>query len=423
MLKIKYICLTVICFSLTCAEPASEITADKPLSGIRIMVDPGHGNSAAYDFFRVGQKGEREEWINLRVGKHLVKMLSDAGAIVFSTRVEDQDVSLGGRAALASIHECDLFICIHHNGSGDPNFDSPIVYFWGSAIENPASVDLAKMLVKNMQKYMTFEQQKDGATYSDFLIYSNGTSVLRNTVAHMPGIIGEAGFFTNTHGEERLMSDEYNRVEAETYLKTIVAYAKKGIPKALPVKPPKDTILAEGQTLEFKLSDGLDGSHFQESTIRVLQGEEELPFFWSEETGILHVQPKHIDHKTILIRVFGRNSNGNALHPRQWIFKTEAYKAWHSVDQWSKAFNQAEQHFINLEKACTDGNTTLIKTEIEAALHFYQLSLELQHVHPKSRLAEEQILKCLILKHERLGMDTLQEIEIQKQKLEELYPL
>jgi hypothetical protein len=45
------------------------------LKGKIISIDPGHGGSAATDSYRQGPTGEREEWIDLRVGLLLKEIL------------------------------------------------------------------------------------------------------------------------------------------------------------------------------------------------------------------------------------------------------------------------------------------------------------------------------------------------------------
>ncbi|PIE91464.1 MAG: hypothetical protein CR997_00730 [Acidobacteria bacterium] len=395
----------------------------KPLEGIRIMIDPGHGDTALYDFFRVGPAGEREEWINLRVANYLKELLIQRGATVFMTRESDKDVGLGGRAALASIHKCDLFIAIHHNGCLYDTLDYPLVYFWGNAEENPASVDLALILVEEMKKQMTFEQQEGGSAYSDFLIYSRGTSVLRNTVALMPGIIGEGGFFTNPAGEKRLQSEVYNLKEAEVYVDALLKYAAKGLPKATPAKEPSDLFLEEKDSIQFKLQDGLGGHAFKEQEFKVLQGQQEVPCSWDHQSGILTVKPQVKDHKVITLRVFGRNQRGNALHPKEFHYKTVNYQQWHTLEDWKKAFEQGEMQFAQLKHAVKAKNTQAIRLHSEEALHFFRLSLELQHANPVARKAEVGILDCLVIQSQFLNKDLSEEIARQKSRLAAFYPI
>ena len=57
----------------TFAQENSTKRAD--LNGKIISIDPGHGGSAATDSYRQGPTGEREEWIDLRVGLLLKEIL------------------------------------------------------------------------------------------------------------------------------------------------------------------------------------------------------------------------------------------------------------------------------------------------------------------------------------------------------------
>ena len=215
MLKFYLALFLSIILLVGCSGPSSLSHDHQVLAGKRITIDPGHGDTQAYDRFRIGPTGEREEWINLRVAKILEKKLRKAGAEVLLTRRTDKDVSLGGRATLAKLQGSHLFVSIHHNGSGnDPEMDLPIVYFFGDARLNPASVDFAHILMIEMRERLEFQQPDAGAVYSDHLIYGSGTSVLRNTVAVLPGVFGEAGFFTNARVEARLKSKTYNELEA-----------------------------------------------------------------------------------------------------------------------------------------------------------------------------------------------------------------
>lgn len=405
-------------FIASCSAPMSSTEDRSVLVGKRITIDPGHGDTEAYDRFRIGPTGEREEWINLRVAKTLARMLRRAGADVILTRNSDKDLSLGGRATLAKRHGSHLFVSIHHNGSGnDPEMDLPIVYFYGDARMNPASVDFAQILMAEMRDKLTFNQPLSGAAYSDHLIYSSGTSVLRNTVKVLPGVIGEAGFFTNTEGELRLKSRAYNKLEAEVYFNAIVEYFKRGYPTAVPVL--NDTLkhVVPGQVLEFKLDDGFGGSRFDQSTVLVLQGLDTLGFLLNRESGILSAQTQPTEDLDISFQVFGRNQKGNAIHPRVYEFPTEAGVEWYVYDFWGDAFKAADSVFTNLN----EHDSTYVQ-DIDSALHLYQLSLDLQIVHAKARTAEERILDLLKMKESITGDSLEAEITEQRQRLLSYYP-
>lgn len=406
---------------ISCSGPSTLSHDQKILAGKRITLDPGHGDTKAYDRFRIGPSGEREEWINLRVAKTLEKKLRRAGAQVLLTRQTDKDLSLGGRATLAKIHGSHLFVSIHHNGSGnDPNMDLPIVYFFGDARINPASVDFAKILLKAMRDKLQFEQQDAGAAYSDHLIYSSGTSVLRNTVAVMPGVIGEGGFFTSKAGEKRLKSRSYNKLEAEVYYDAILEYFTRGYPTARPVLLDTVKFIIPGQVIEFELDDGFGGTGFADD-FAVLQGEDSLNFHWNPETGILSAQTRPSDEHEISLRVFGRNQRGNALHPRVFKFDTQSGVEWKVFEFWEDAFNAAEARFGHLSFSTAVEDTSQL-TIVEEALQLYQLSLELQIVHAKARVAEENILILLELKQRLSGEDLSTDILAQRQRLDAYYP-
>lgn len=215
----------------------------KPLRGKTICIDPGHGGTAATDSYRVGPGGEREEWINLRVGLLLQKMLEKKGAKVVITRTEDVQVPLADRAQLAKDRKADLFISIHHNATADSAVNFPIIYFHGNRSENVASVDFGRALASSLLGHL----HKPGtpvSLVSDFTIFPDaGASVLRNSYG-MPGVLAEASFFTNPTEEQRLKQPEHNRQEALAYTEAIIAFFAKPIApitaknSKVPVIPP-----------------------------------------------------------------------------------------------------------------------------------------------------------------------------------------
>jgi N-acetylmuramoyl-L-alanine amidase len=188
-----------------------------PLEGKVICLDPGHGGTAAFDSYRVGPTGEREEWIDLRVALLLKDMLEAKGARVLMSRTQDVQVPLKDRAILAVDNNADVFISIHHNATADPGVNFPIVYYHANASENLASVQLGKCLAHRMNRAL-FDGKKPVSLASDHTIFpSAGTAVLRHSYG-IPGVICEASFFSNPEEEQRLKDNEYNRKEAKAYV-------------------------------------------------------------------------------------------------------------------------------------------------------------------------------------------------------------
>lgn len=225
--RIYILTIPIILFFSCSSDTITKKTS--PLKDKIICIDPGHGGTAESDSYRVGPTGEREEWIDLRVALILKDMLEKRGAVVLMTRSEDVDISLRDRALLAKDNAADLFISIHHNATADSGVNFPIIYFHGNASENRASVVLGKIIAKKMMESFYIKGKK-ASLVSDHTIFPNsGTAVLRLSYG-IPGIIGEASFFTNPGEELRLKDPDYNRKEAEVYFNAIEEFFYSEIP-------------------------------------------------------------------------------------------------------------------------------------------------------------------------------------------------
>jgi len=208
------------------------------LKGKIICVDPGHGGTALTDHYRVGIAGEREEWVNLRVGLLLQKMLEEKGATVIMTRTRDTIVTLPARAKLAVDNKADIFVSIHHNATADTSVNFPIIYFHGNASENLAGVAFGKSLATNLVKTMYKNKVSPKGNFislvSDFTVFAEaGASVLRNTYG-IPAVLAEASFFTNAKEEQKLKREDHNRDEAVAYTAALIAFFSKTVPEIEP---------------------------------------------------------------------------------------------------------------------------------------------------------------------------------------------
>jgi N-acetylmuramoyl-L-alanine amidase len=242
MLRLSHLfILAVLTFS-------GSANGQSAIRGKRICIDPGHGGTAATDKYRVGRNGEREEWINLRVALALKKMLTEAGAHVVMTRERDEQVDLVTRAKIARDSVVDVFLSIHHNATADSTLNFPIVYFHGAASENLAGVELAKCVAKSI-KIKFYKHEVPASVVSDYTIFpEKGAAVLRETYG-IPGLLGEASFFTNEAEEERLKTKSHNDAEARAYFEALQKYfqrpAKKIRRKRIPLQLPRFEVLQE----------------------------------------------------------------------------------------------------------------------------------------------------------------------------------
>lgn len=211
---------------------ATAAQGGDPLVGRTICIDPGHGGTAETDSFRVGPTGEREEWIDLRVALILRDMLEKRGATVLMTRTEDVAVELEDRATLAIENRAEVFLSIHHNATADPEANFPVIYFHGNASENGAGVALGRALGASLAEAL-FDGRTEVSLVSDHAIFPTaGAAVLRHSYG-IPGVIGEASFFTNADEEQRLRDPEFNRREAEAYVSALAEFFSHPIPPIL----------------------------------------------------------------------------------------------------------------------------------------------------------------------------------------------
>lgn len=265
-------------FMLLAAYQGNAYKVGNPLQGKIICLDPGHGNTADSDTFRIGPSGEREEWINLRVARLLKEVLEAKGAKVIMTRTADTHVELAKRAEIAKKGNANVFLSIHHNATADTAVNFPIIYFHGQKSENEASVLLGSLLAKSFKKHL-FEGDTKLSLVSDLTIYpGSGTAVLRHSYG-IPGIIGEASFFSNPNEEMRLKQQDYNKQEALAYLECLENFFSGEIPQikaknSLLTIPLFDAYKAAGRMSEA--AKGWLAYYEQGKELMQIGGEEEL---------------------------------------------------------------------------------------------------------------------------------------------------
>jgi N-acetylmuramoyl-L-alanine amidase len=92
------------------------IDPGRPLSGLTVAVDPGHGGA---DRFTMGPTGLTEADANLWIALPLRELLEREGARVVLTRMTDTTVSLVQRTDLAEQQDVDIFISVHNNAFPD----------------------------------------------------------------------------------------------------------------------------------------------------------------------------------------------------------------------------------------------------------------------------------------------------------------
>ena len=110
-------------------KQAPQLSAgDKPLSGVTVMLDAGHGGGDSGALGVAGIEGVKESQLNLAVAKASAALLKEYGADVVMTRDDyDTFLELEERRSLVRTVKPDVFISVHHN-SMDYSYDSNKAY-------------------------------------------------------------------------------------------------------------------------------------------------------------------------------------------------------------------------------------------------------------------------------------------------------
>lgn len=165
--------------------PPVNPRGDRPLQGITILLDPGHGGD---ELGARGPTGYPEKAVNLDVSLQLREALVTRGATVVMTRTEDQTLPIPERLQAIATTEPTLALSIHYNAlpdDGDALNTQGVGMFW----YHPQALDLATFL------HETLTTRLDHPAHG--VIWGN-LALARSTAA--PSVLLELGFMI--HPEE-----------------------------------------------------------------------------------------------------------------------------------------------------------------------------------------------------------------------------
>lgn len=187
------------------------------LSGMKIIVDPGHGgNPGAVDY--TGKYHEADQ--TLAISKNLAAYLSSAGAEVYMTRTSDTEVSLEARRLMNQQIKPDLFLSIHLNAAENESRSGTSTYYF-----TPFSQPLASFINNRLCNVFS-SCYKDNP---DMLKNVNGGDryypfyVTRTDVC--PSVLIEVGFITHPLESKYLIDAAYQQAFAKAIYDAICDYA------------------------------------------------------------------------------------------------------------------------------------------------------------------------------------------------------
>ena len=163
-------------------DPIDAPLIDKPLNGISILLDPGHGGK---ELGARGATGYPEKDVNLLIAKLVEQELIELGAEVHLTRRKDVDVSLQKRVETIDKIKPDLAVSIHYNAlpdSGDAENTQGISTFWYNTQAHAPATFLHNYLIDRLNR-------------EDAGVFWNNLALTRPHTA--PSILIELGYMIN----------------------------------------------------------------------------------------------------------------------------------------------------------------------------------------------------------------------------------
>ncbi|MBD1212286.1 MAG: N-acetylmuramoyl-L-alanine amidase [Dolichospermum circinale Clear-D4] len=164
-----------------------------PLSGIKIVLDPGHGGKESG---ASGPNGYLEKDVNLVISKLLRDELVKRGAKVVMTREDDRDVSLVERQVIINTEEPAIALSIHYNFLPDNSNTANtrgLVSFWYHPQAHSPTVFLHNYLVNKLPQ-------------PSFGVFWNNLALTRPSAA--PSVLLEFRFMKNANELEEIVNSQ-----------------------------------------------------------------------------------------------------------------------------------------------------------------------------------------------------------------------
>lgn len=191
--------------------PKFNLGNRKPLTGIKISIEAGHGGT---NYGAVGLSGLKEKDINLDLSKKIETIFKKYGAEVFQVRDSDKDMLLLGKRNDAVNSGANLHLSIHANSSDPPN------EFLGTSgtctfYHNPFWAPFAE---KVFNKLIDLKLKPFGS------VGSFNYRVTR--MSEMPSILVEQAFMSHAEDEEKLADNNFRVKMAQKIYEGLINYLK-----------------------------------------------------------------------------------------------------------------------------------------------------------------------------------------------------
>lgn len=256
------------------------------INGKTFYISAGHGGEAHVAYHKIGVTWLREGNMNLRVALYLRDFLKKAGATVYQTRTDDNNIFFSDRPQTANTFNPDMYISIHHNAFDFLRNESS-VYYHGYPDFRPTAVDAGRYAVDQLARAINIP---NAGAYSDFHSYPGwGYGELR--YLHCPGLLFECSYYTNFAEEQMLRSDEYQKREAFAIFTGLCRYYAAPKPSASIIEPEES--VTKSDRIKIQIDAGLKGKFVKiiPSTITIKLDDVPIDYDYDVYNGILTLTP------------------------------------------------------------------------------------------------------------------------------------
>ena len=182
-------------------NPMKKTEGEKPLDGLTIMVDAGHGGKDPGALGFMTAKSEKD--LNLDVALAAQTKLASLGAKVIMVRDRDETVDIYTRMDMYNKANPDLLVSVHHNSLGDAQDNARIRGFLGLYCN-----DSGRLLAKACSAAIS-----SGLVRVEREVRYQALAMLRSH--RFPATLFEMSFITNPDEYEFAVSDEGVRRSAD----------------------------------------------------------------------------------------------------------------------------------------------------------------------------------------------------------------
>lgn len=192
-------------------QPTTSITyrnpLSKPLQGLTIIVDAGHGG---HDTGAPGRRSKEKDH-TLDIARRVQRYLIERGANALLSRSNDTYITLQGRVDFAQSRNADMFISIHMNSSGSSSSSGTETFYY-----TPKSLFLAREI--HNEFVPATGRKSRGVSRARFY-------VIRKTT--MPSVLLECAFISNPTEENIALSTQWRERLAQGVTRGVINYVER----------------------------------------------------------------------------------------------------------------------------------------------------------------------------------------------------